>query len=219
LEGGTKGIRRQNHMLSDLDKKEVDVESVAKQALKDENLLAALLEGILSKNDTRRYNSFKVLLLISEEHPEVLGPQWGFFVDLLRSDNTYHKSSAINIIANLASADRAGRFERIFDRYFELLDDRSVVTARYVARNAGKLARSKPHLQERITERLLDIDKTHHHQERKDLIKADVIESFEEFFEESPDKERILAFVEEQLECTSPKTRKEAKRFLKRWGN
>jgi hypothetical protein len=212
-------MRRLRNMLPHLDEKSIDVESVAKQALKDENLLAALLEGILSKNDTRRYNSFKVLLLISEEHPEVLGPQWGFFVDLLRSDNTYHKSSAINIIANLASADRAGRFERIFDRYFELLDDRSVVTARYVARNAGKLARSKPHLQERITERLLDIDKTHHHQERKDLIKADVIESFEEFFEESPDKERILAFVEEQLECTSPKTRKEAKRFLKRWGN
>lgn len=206
-------------MLPHLDEKSIDVESVAKEALEDEKVLAALLEGIVSKKDTRRYNSFKVLLLISEEHPEVLSLKWDFFVDLLRSDNTYHKSSAINIIANLAGADRAGRFERIFDRYFDLLDDRSVVTARYVARNAGKIAKSKPHLQERISERLLDIDETHHDQGRKDLIKADVIESFGEFFAESPDQERILTFVEEQLECTSPKTRKEAKRFLESWGN
>ena len=204
-------------MLPHLDEKSIDVESVAKEALEDEKVLAALLEGIVSKKDTRRYNSFKVLMLISEEHPEVLSLKWDFFVDLLRSDNTYHKSSAINIIANLASADRAGRFDSIFDRCFDLLDDRSVVTARYVARNAGKIAKSKPHLQKRITERLLEIDKTHHHQERKDLIKADVIGSFEEFFEESHDKERILAFVEEQLECSSPKTRKAAKAFLARW--
>lgn len=204
-------------MLPDLDEKSIDVESVAKEALEDEKVLAALLEGIVSKKDTRRYNSFKVLLLISEEHPEVLSVKWDFFVDLLRSNNTYHKSSAINIIANLASADRAGRFDSIFDRYFDLLDDRSVVTARYVARNAGKIAKSKPHLQERISERLLDIDETHHDQGRKNLIKADVIESFGEFFAESPDKERILTFAEEQLECSSPTTRKAAKAFLARW--
>ncbi len=204
-------------MLPHLDDKSIDVESVAKEALEDENLLAALFEGIVCKKDTRRYNSFKVLLLMSEEHPELLSPKWDFFVDLLRSDNTYHKSSAINIIANLASADRAGRFDSIFDRYFDLLDDRSVVTARYVARNAGKIAKSKPHLREGITERLLDIDETHHDQERKNLIKADVIESFGEFFAESPDKERILTFAEEQLECSSPTTRKAAKAFLARW--
>jgi hypothetical protein len=212
-------MRRLRNMLPHLDEKSVDVESVAKEALEDEKVLAALLEGIVSKKDTRRYNSFKVLLLISEEHPEVLSLKWDFFVDLLRSDNTYHKSSAINIIANLATADREGRFDSIFDRYFDLLDDRSVITARYVARNAGKIAKSKPQLQERITDRLLDTDKTRHHQERKDLIKADVIQSFEAFFEESRDQERIVAFVEEQVECSSPKTRKEAKSFLKRWGN
>jgi len=192
-------MRRLRNMLPHLDEKSIDVESVAKEALEDEKVLAALLEGIVSKKDTRRYNSFKVLLLISEEHPEVLSLKWDFFVDLLRSDNTYHKSSAINIIANLASADRAGR------------------TARYVARNAGKIAKSKPHLQQRISERLLDIDETHHDQGRKNLIKADVIESFGEFFAESPDKERILTFAEEQLVCSSPTTRKAAKAFLARW--
>jgi uncharacterized protein (DUF1330 family) len=94
-----------------------------------------------------------------------------------------------------------------------------VVTARYVARNAGKIAESKLHLQERIAERLLDIDNTHHAQGRKYLVKGDAIQSFEGLFEESPDEETILAFVEKQLECSSPRTRKTAKGFLKRFGN
>jgi hypothetical protein len=64
----------------------------------------------------------------------------------------------------------------------------------------------------------LDIDKTRHEQGRKDVMKADVIQSFEEFFEASQDQEGILAFVEQQLDCTSPKTRKAARGFLKKHG-
>ncbi len=199
-----------------LDNESLDVESVARKALGDSDLLAQLLEGIVSKKETTRYNSFKVLMQLSDERPQALAAKWEYFTSLLSSDNSYHKSSAINILANLASADTEDRFERVFEEYFDLLDDRSVVTARYVARNAGKIAKSKPHLRERIAERLLDIDRTHHEQERKDLIKADIIQSFEQFFEESEDRERILAFVGEQLECSSPKTRKEAKGFLNR---
>ena len=46
------------------------------------------------------------------------------------------------------------------------------------------------------------------------MISADIIGAFEEFFEDSHNKEEILAFVERQLECSSPKTRKAAKAFL-----
>ena len=43
-------------------------------------------------------------------------------------------------------------------------------------------------------------------------------EDFEEFFKDSGDKEDILAFVEKQLGCSSPKTRKAAKAFLNKYG-
>lgn len=52
----------------DLSKKSICVESVAKEALENDKVLTELFEGILSKKDTIRYNSFKVLLLISEEN-------------------------------------------------------------------------------------------------------------------------------------------------------
>lgn len=61
-------------VLPDISKKNVGVESVAKKALKNEEVLSELLEGILSKEDTIRYNSFKTLLLLSEDHPELLYP-------------------------------------------------------------------------------------------------------------------------------------------------
>ena len=204
-------------MLEDLSKKSINVEAVAKRALKDEKVLSELLQGILSKKQTIRYNCFKVLLLINEEHPEVLYPKWDFFEDLLNSDNTYLKFPAIYIIANLTRADKENRFEKIFDKYYHLLDDKSVIPAAHLAGNSGKIAKAKPKLQPKITNRLLSIDETHHDIQRKDLIKGYAIESFGEYFEQAKNKKEIIEFVNKQLESQSPRTRKIAKKFLKTW--
>jgi hypothetical protein len=196
------------------DKEHPSLEKAVQLALADGKVLKGILDGIVAKDDAYRYNCFKVLLQISENQPLVLYPEWGYFVELLESSNAYHRSTALQLVANLTSVDEENRFEDIFDQYFDLLNDEKVMTARYLARSAGRIAISKPHLQARITERLLGIDGTHHAQGRKDLIKADIIQSFEEFFEDAGDKEEILAFVENQLGCSSPKTRKAAKAFL-----
>jgi len=94
-----------------------------------------------------------------------------------------------------------------------------VVTANYLAEVSGKIAKAKPELQTKITNKLLSIDETHHDPERRDLIKSYVIESFSEYFEEAGNKAEIIEFVEKQLDCISPKTRKIAKEFLKKWRN
>ena len=206
-------------MLSDMGKRSIDIESVAKEAVKDDNVLAELLDGILSKKETIRYNSFKVLLLISEEHPEFLCPKWDFFVGLLESDNTSHKYIAIYIIANLTRLDKENNFEKIFDKYYNLLDDKSIIPAGHVAGNSGKIARARPELQTKITDKLLSIDETHHEPERRELIKGYAIESFSEYFEEAKNKREITEFVKKQLNSKSPRTRKKANEFLEKWGN
>jgi hypothetical protein len=200
------------------DKEHPSLEKAMQLALTDGKALKVLLDGVVSKDDAYRYNCFKVLFQISENQPLVLYPEWGYFVELLRSSNAYHRSTALQLVANLTGVDEENRFEDIFDQYFDLLNDEKVMTTRYLARSAGRIARAKPHLQARITEGLLGIDGTHHAPGRKDLIKADIIQSFEEFFEDAGDKERILAFVEKQLGCSSPKTRKAAKAFLNKYG-
>jgi hypothetical protein len=200
------------------DKKGLNLDKVVQSALTDEEILEKILKAQVSKKETYRYNCFKVLLQISENHPQILYPEWNYFLELLSSDNSYHRIAAINIISNLVSADSENRFEKIFNQYFNLLDDKSMITAIFLARSAGKIAKAKPNLQKRITERLLNIDKTHHEQDRKDLIKSGAIESFEEYVEESHDKQKILAFVEQQLQGESPKTRKIAEAFLGKYG-
>ncbi|MFC2010116.1 hypothetical protein ACFLUL_00870 [Chloroflexota bacterium] len=205
-------------MLPEMNDKNANIQRVAEEALKDAKLLSELLDGLKSKKETFRYNCFKVLDLISEEHGDMLYPEWDTFVEQLNSDNTYWKLSGLQLIANLTKVDTENKFEEIFDRYYHLLDDRSMITAVYIARNSGKIVRTKPELESSITDKLLNIDETHHDPERRDLIKSGVIEAFGEYYELASDKGRIVEFVRHQLDSKSPKTKKLARAFLTRFG-
>ena len=201
-----------------LDKKDVDVASIAEKALNDRKILSELMEGILYKKEAVRYNCFRVLLQLSEQFPDVLYPKWDFFVKLIDEDNANLKYVAIYVIANLTKVDSENRFETIFDKFYGLLNDKSIIPASHLAVNSAKIIEAKPKLQGSITSKLLDIDKTHHKPERKALIKSYIIEAFGEYFGKAKNKNQIINFVREQLTSKSPKTRKKATEFLKKLG-
>jgi hypothetical protein len=194
-----------------------DVRNLAKKRIGAEKLSEAL-EGVLSKKDEIRSNSFKILMHVSLEQPKVLYPKWDYLADLLDSDNHYQRYISINILANLAVVDTKNKFEKIFDKYFSNIEGDRTMVAGQSALNSGKIAKVKPNLQTKITNRLLNIDKTHRGKQI-DLIKSYVIEAFNEYFEESSDKRKILGFVKAQLGSKSPKTKKLANEFLKKWKN
>jgi hypothetical protein len=194
------------------------LEEAARLALADGGALQVLVDGLVSKEDAYRYNCFEVLMRVSEDQPAALYSEWDAFVEMLGSRNAFFRSIGLRLIANLTGADGEGRFEALFDRYFGLLDDEKVMVARYLVQGAEGIAKRKPHLQERITERLLDIDKTHHAEGRKALIKADALGYFEAVLAESSEKERMLALAEDLLASSSPKARKAAKSFLSQHG-
>jgi hypothetical protein len=196
---------------------EAAAKELAKKAIKDKGLFAELLQQILSKEDRTRYTSFKALMFVSEERPELLYPHWNYFVDMLEREDTHSKYVAIYLIASLARIDTDSKFEKIFDRYYNLLNDKSVIPSAHVARNSGKIVKAKPELEAKITDKLLSIDETHHKLSHRELIKSEAIAAFDEYFGEARDKKRIIRFVKEQLESKSPKTRKNASEFLKRW--
>jgi hypothetical protein len=201
--------------LSVFEKKGVNPEALAHLALENEKVLREAFDGVLSKNDVVRQNSFQTLNFLSEKHPDRIYGKWDFFADLIRRGNSFHKYIAVWIIANLTKADPENKFEKLFDDYYGLLGDKSVIPAGHVATKSGKIALAKPELQAKITNRLLDIDNTV--QRHKDLVKSGAIESFDAYFEESKDQARIIEFVKAQLNCESPKTRKTAREFLEKW--
>lgn len=201
------------------DKSGKNLDKVVRSALSDKKILNEMVEGVACKNETYRYNCSKVLSKIAQDHPAVPYPYWDYFIGLLDSDNSYHRCATVNIIADLTKADTESKFEKIFNEYFDLLDDEKIIVARYLAKDAGKIVKNKPHLLKKITEKLLNVDRTHHTEDRKDLLKSDIIESFDRFFEGSDDKEKILAFARAQLDCSSPRTRKIARALIDKFGN
>ncbi len=195
---------------------EIDKDLIEK-SLKDEQFLSEQLKGLLSKKDPIRSSSFKLILHLAENHPEVLYPKWDFLEGLLDSVNTYHKYQAIYIIASLTRVDINQKFEKIFDKYFALLNDDSIIPPSHLALNSPTIVKAKPHLLSEIVQILLAIDETNHIPQRKALIKSYVIQAFSQFFEEIDEKQKVLDFVEQQLNSSSPKTKKIAKQFLKKW--
>src|SRR4030042_4984861 len=196
-----------------LEQKDTDrLSQVYELAISDRNFLKEVMDGLLSANETYRYNCYKVLLAMSDEVPLKLYSEWEFFHELLRSENAYYQMTGVNILANLAVVDSEDKFDEMFDEYFNLLDGRSLITARYVAGGAGTIAQVKPALQEAITKRLLATEKTHH--KNNELIVYDTIESLDAYFSEIKNQEKIIAFVKRHLKSGSPKTAKRAREFL-----
>ncbi len=153
-------------------------------------------------------------MLICEKNPERLYPKWDHFANLLDSDNTYHKYIAVYLIANLLPADKEKHFDKIFDKYYSLLNS-SVVVAGHITALSAKIVRSRPDLEPKVTAMLLDIDNTA--QKHKDLIKSGAIDSISEYYERIKDKKKVIDFIKSLLNSESPKTRKKAKGFLKKF--
>ncbi|PIN69699.1 hypothetical protein COV93_04530 [Candidatus Woesearchaeota archaeon CG11_big_fil_rev_8_21_14_0_20_43_8] len=173
------------------------------------------IEGLQSNNDKIRYNQFKILLPISEKNPKSLYPFWDIFVDLLKKDEVSNKYYAICLIANVVKVDNLNKFEKIFNQFYKLLEHESPVVSPNVAGASGKIVNAKPHLESKITNKLLKVDSTSKSR-YLDLMKSYVIQAFDEYFDKIKNKKRIIKFVEDQLNSTSPKTKKLAKEFLKK---
>lgn len=199
----------------------MDPETMARHALHNQRALQDLLEGVSPRTQKSviRESSSKAILYLSVEHPQVLLPHWAYIVKLLKSDNGFSKYVAIHTIANLVTAGDEGRFERAFNAFYKLLDDESVMVASHVAGVSGQIARAKPQLRPKITQRLLGIPQTHFPAERQALITSYALLSLNEYFADAAprDQDRMLAFAQQQLDCASPKTRKLAKDFIKKW--
>jgi len=199
-----------------LNKKDIDIENSVKQALENSDFLSELLDAITSKNDLIRFNCNNILFKLSEENPNILYPHWDYFVELIKSNNNYHKLIALELIANLTKVDIENRFEDIFDEYFKFINSEKTMVAGHLAGISGKIAKNKPNLQNKITNILLNIDNTNK-SKQVELIKAYIIDSLSYYFQDIKNKNEIITFVKNQQNSASPKTRHKAKEFLTKY--
>jgi hypothetical protein len=183
----------------------------------DEKKIDELIESTKSKMCEQRFEKgFKQLSKLAETNPEALYPKWDQIAALMDHENQYTKYIGLHLIAELTKADKKNKFDKIFNKYFNILYGERLIVAMVVAGAAGKIARNKPKLEPRITAKLLQVDKSK--AKHKDTIKIKVIESFMEYFSDAKDKKAILKFVRGYPKWQSPKARKLAKQFLEKQG-
>lgn len=198
-----------------LDDKKLDVERLARDAVNDQDLFQELKEGVRSKDNNARQNSFKAVQVIAQENPDFLYAEWDYFQEMLKSPNNYHKYIAIYILASLTSVDKDNKFDKIFDDYYGILAGDKAMTASHVALNSSLISHNKPNLRSRIVDILMSIDDIHQGKQ-KELIKAYAIEALGKIYPEAGNKESIENFVKSQIDSKSPKTRNMAQCFLER---
>jgi hypothetical protein len=211
----------ENELLKKLAAKTLTKDELRRKVEHDFSLLPTLLTGLSSPKAAIRYGCAKILMDLSAEYPEKLYPYMDTFVVLLGSKYRILTWNALAIIANLVKVDREQKFEAVFDRYYSFLNEEYMVTVANVVGNSGKIALAKPYLIPKITEKLLTVENLsvtpHLTDECKRVIAEAAIGAFDLFFDKVEQKEKVLAFVERQLNSSRKHLSVQAESFLKKW--
>ncbi len=206
---------RRVYVLEKLEKNKA--EDLAEKAITDQSLLLEVFDGISSSNPKLKFKSAKILTLISRKSPQKLYPKIDFFINLLGSENKILKWNAIDIIANLVPVDVNKRFDKIFGKFYGLLQEGSLITAAHVVDNSGKIANAKPNLETKITNELLKVETIQlPTKECRNILAGKTILSFYQYYEQAQNKKEIVSFVKRQLSNSRRATRTKAERFLKK---
>jgi len=211
----------ENELLKKLAAKTLTKDELRRKVEHDFSLLPTLLTGLSSPKAAIRYGCAKILMDLSAEYPEKLYPYMDDFVGLLGSKYRILTWNAMAIIANLAKVDKEQKFDAVFYRYYGFLKDEYMVTVANIVGNSGKIALAKPYLIPKITEKLLTVENLsvtpHLTDECKRVIAEAAIGAFDLFFDKVEQKEKVLAFVERELNSSRKHLSVQAESFLKKW--
>jgi len=196
-------------------------EELLKKVQQDFGLIDFLFEGVGHSKAAVRYGCSNVLISLSVQNPEKLYPHFDFFVNLLGSKHRILTWNALAIIANLTKVDVDKKFDAVFDKYYSYLGNEYMVTVANVVGNSVIIALAKPYLTPRIVDELLTVDSLsvtpHLTEECKRVIAQGAIKSFDQFFNQVQQKERVISFVKRHENSSRKKLKTVAEKFLKKW--
>lgn len=196
--------------------KNVDISKFAEIIINDTEMREKIVNLML--NDPKimvYYHSYYIIDKASLMRPELFYSYWDDFASLLKYENSYHRDFGLTLIANLTAVDKEAKFKLIFDDYFKHINDVKFMTSEHCIKNTAKIIANKACPKETIINILLDVDnQCDFPPKQKALLKSNIIDIFDEFYEELGNKDKINEFVKSELDSISPKTKKTAKKFV-----
>ncbi|HBN86426.1 MAG TPA: hypothetical protein DEB10_15375 [Ruminococcaceae bacterium] len=132
-----------------------DLQEASKALNKDD--IPLLVEWLSLKDDNIRYQAFLLLQNRSLFFDDVY-PHWDILQNKLKSDNSYQRSIGLMLIAENVKWDVLNKIEDTIDDFMKLLNDEKPITIRQCIQSLGKIASSKPGLNDKIASRLISFD-------------------------------------------------------------
>ena len=210
-----------NDLLKKLADKKISKEELFKKVKANFNLLPIIIDGVSSEKAAIRYGCGKVLMNLSEEHPEKLYPHMDFFINLLDSKYRILTWQAMDIITNLTKVDVDKKFDSIFDKFYSFINNEYMVTVANIVGHSGKIALAKPYLIPKITKELLKVEniKTTPHltSECKKVIAEGAIQSIDMFFSQIKNKDEVITFVKKHADSSRKTLKAKSHEFLNKW--
>ena len=206
-------------LIEKIAEKDFDVDNFVEIAITDDVAREEIVNQMLTNSAIMvYYHCYYIVEKASRKQPELFYQFWDQITKLLDHKNSYHRDFAVEIIGNLTKVDQENRFVEIEEEYFSIINDEKFMTGNCCVKNLLKIYRHKAAQRERIIETLLDIDnRCDYTEKQKGVFKADVLEIFDEVYEEVPRRDEINGFIKAEANSISPKTRKKAKRLIEKY--
>lgn len=206
-------------MIDKIAKKDFNLNDFVRLAINDPHARGEIVQQMLTNPAIMvYYHCFYVVENASREEPALFYPYWDVITELLHHKNSYHRDFALEILSNLAKVDHEDRFSEIEKDYFDRINDEKFMTGNCCLKNMLKIYRHKPEYREEIIDILLDIDhRCDYTEKQKGLLKADILEIFEQVYDGIPRRDEIESFIKAEVNSISLKSRKKAKALIKKY--
>jgi hypothetical protein len=183
-------------------------------------LIPVLVKGMHSLKPSIRYGCGKVLMDLSANQPEEIYPYLDSLIKLLDSKYRIITWNSMAIIANIAPIDKEKKIDSIFEKYCSFLSDEYMITVANAIENLGKIALAKPYLTQKITTKILGVEKIkltpHLTEECRRVITEKAVGSFDLFFDNIDEKKNVLSFVERYVNSSRKSLRSKAVEFVRK---
>ena len=214
-----KGRMNTIQMIERIAEVDFNVDEFVELAIRDANAREEIVKQMITNPKIMvYYHCYYVVSKASQKQPELFYEYWDDIARLIHHENSYHRDFAITVLGNLTKVDRENRFAEIEDDYFELIKDEKFMTGNCWVQNSIKIYTHKDELRGKIIALLLDIDNRCDYTEKQiGVMKCDVLEIFDEIYDEVQAKDKIDEFIRTEVNCISPKTRKKAKELVRKY--
>jgi predicted GIY-YIG superfamily endonuclease len=176
----------------------------------------AMFEELSSRDPAVKYGAARALLANARQDPTALRPYSDYFIQLLESDNSVLKWTAIDVVGCLA-ATSGTRIEAPLKRLFALVNSGKLITANHAISALAAIAVARPGYRPRITSELLKVEGyVYETEECRNIALGKVILGLGLYCGELRDRKRVVDFVRRQTHNSRSATGKKAIAFLKK---